>query len=48
METYKIVKFVRDGENEVVHEGLTKAEAKAICQGEESHGDGWFLGFSEE
>ena len=48
MESYSVIKFNRDGENEVVYEGLTKAEAKAICQGEESHGEGWFLGFQAE
>ena len=48
METYKVIKFNRDSENEVLHEGLTRDEAKEYCQGEESHGEGWFLGFTEE
>jgi hypothetical protein len=48
METYKIVKFIRDGENETVAEGLSLAEAKEYCQSEESSGEGWFCGFTAE
>ena len=31
-----------------IAEGLTKTEAKEYCQGEESRGEGWFLGFTAE
>jgi len=48
METYSVIKFIRDGENETVAEGLTKEEAKELCKGEESRGEGWFLGFQAE
>jgi hypothetical protein len=48
METYTVIKFNREGENEIVAEGLTRDEAKELCKGEESHGEGWFLGFTAE
>ena len=48
METYKIVKFVRDGENEVVKEGLTLEEAQEYCNDNKTQGEGWFCGYTKE
>jgi len=48
MESYKVIKFNMEGENETIAEGLTRDEAKEYCQGEESRGEGWFLGFTAE
>jgi hypothetical protein len=48
MEKYKIVKFIFQGENETIAEGLTLAEAKEYCQGEDAHGLGWFYGYTQE
>ena len=48
METYKIIRFKRDGESEVIKEGLTLAEAQAHCQSEDTEGEGWFDGYNKE
>jgi hypothetical protein len=48
MDTYKVIKFNRDGDNEIIFEGLTEQEAKEQCQGDDSHGEGWFFGFTKE
>ena len=48
MMTYKIIKFVRDGDNEEVMTGLTLDEAQAYCSREDTHGDGWFCGYTKE
>jgi len=48
METYKIVKFIRDGENETIAEGLSLAEAQEYCQNDETKGEGWFCGYTKE
>ena len=44
-ETYKIIRFNRDGENEVIKEGLTLGEAQEYCQDEDTRGEGWFCGY---
>jgi len=48
METYKIVKFIRDGENETVLEGLSLAEAQEYCRRDDTQGEGWFCGYTAE
>jgi hypothetical protein len=49
METYKIVRFKRDEVcHEVIARGLTLDEAQAHCQNPETHGEGWFDGYTEE
>ncbi len=48
METYKIIRFVFKGESSVVKEGLTLEEAQEHCQREDTHGEGWFDGYTEE
>lgn len=46
--TYKIIRFRRDGEGEVIMTGLTLDEAQAHCKREDTHGPGWFDGYSQE
>ena len=48
--TYKIIRYTRDidGENKVIRTGLTLEEAKKWCRRKDTHGDGWFDGYTEE
>lgn len=46
--TYKIIRFVFQGGNSVVKRGLTLEEAQAWCSREDTHGEGWFDGYTEE
>lgn len=50
--TYKIVRFCFDtsspDHHRVIETGLTLEEAQEHCQSEETHGDGWFDGYTEE
>jgi hypothetical protein len=48
MRTYKIVRFRFLGDDEVVKTGLTLEEAQEWCKREDTHGDGWFDGYTEE
>lgn len=48
MTTYKIIRFRRDGENEVRERGLTLDEAQAHCSREDTHGPDWFDGYDKE
>ena len=49
MKSYKIVRFYRDSKSrETIEKGLTLEEAQAHCQREDTHGDGWFDGYTEE
>ena len=45
---FKIVRFHFEGENEVVKHGLTLYEAQQWCRRDDTHGDGWFDGYTEE
>ncbi len=45
---YELVKFVFKGEREVIATGLTLAEAQEYCEREDTHGEGWFVGYREE
>lgn len=47
-ETYKIVRFRFQGDNQVIRTGLTLEEAQAHCTDEATHGDGWFDGYEVE
>jgi len=42
---YKIIRFRRDGLNQVLERGLTLDEAQAHCEREDTHGEGWFDGY---
>jgi len=48
--TYKIVRFknIAGEDSEVIKTGLTLDEAQNHCQREDTHGDNWFDGYTEE
>ena len=48
MPTYKIIRFRFQAESETVAEGLTLEEAQAHCERDDTHGDGWFDGYTKE
>jgi hypothetical protein len=52
METYKIIRFCFD-ENDpdhhaIIDTGLSLEEAQEHCNREDTHGPGWFDGYTEE
>jgi hypothetical protein len=48
MTTYKIVRFFFNEDSEDRETGLTLEEAQEHCQRDDTHGDGWFDGYTEE
>ena len=48
MTTYKIIRFRFEGTNGVIKKGLTLEEAQEHCQRDDTNGDGWFDGYTEE
>ncbi len=49
MVKYKIVRFFRDNRpSEIINVGLTLEQAKEHCSREDTHGEGWFDGYTEE
>jgi len=49
MTTFRIVRYYQDDRNpEIVSIGLTLEEAQAHCQRDDTKGDGWFDGWTEE
>jgi hypothetical protein len=48
MTTYKIIRFRFGRETQTIKTGLTLEEAQAHCQDDETRGDGWFDGYTEE
>ena len=48
MTTYRIVRYRQDGENEVLVRGLTLEQAQAHCNREDTSGEGWFDGYTED
>lgn len=46
--TYKITRFRLNGESDVIARGLTLEEAQEWCRREDTHGEGWFDGYSVE
>jgi hypothetical protein len=45
---YKIIRFRFEGDNEFIRGGLTLEEAQEHCSRDDTHGDGWFDGYTEE
>jgi hypothetical protein len=45
---YKIVRFHQHGNRETIARGLTLDEAQEHCQREDTHGTGWFDGYTRE
>lgn len=48
METYRIVRFQKDGEREIIGRGFTLEDAKEHCNRDDTQGPGWFDGFERE
>jgi len=48
MNTYKIIRFRFEGKNRTIKKGLTLEEAQEHCQRDDTKGDGWFDGYTEE
>ena len=48
MKTYKIIRFRFEGKNRTIKKGLTLEEAQEHCQRNDTKGDGWFDGYTEE
>jgi hypothetical protein len=48
MDTYKIIRFKFQGDNEVIDRGLTLEEAQAHCNDPSTKGNGWFDGYEKE
>jgi hypothetical protein len=48
MSTYKIIRFHRDKQNEVISRGLTLQQAKEHCASDDSKGADYFDGFTDE
>ena len=47
--TYKIVRFYRDGRNRrTIKKGLSLEQAQAHCEREDTAGEGWFDGYTED
>ncbi len=47
--SYKIVRFFQDGRNRrTIKTGLTLEEAQAHCEREDTAGEGWFDGYTED
>jgi hypothetical protein len=45
---YKIVRFRRHGNQEVIRRGLTLDEARDWCRQQSTNGKDWFDGFTQE
>ena len=45
---YKIIRFKFQEDSEIIKIGLTLQEAQEHCNREETHGNNWFDGYSEE
>lgn len=46
--TYSIIRYKFNGDNEVIKKGLSLEEAQEHCQRDDTRGDGWFDGYTEE
>ena len=48
MKLRKIIRFRFEGTKRVVKKGLTLQEAQEHCSRDDTRGDGWFDGYTEE
>ncbi len=49
MQTYSIIRYYQDERpSELIARGQTLAQAQAHCKDEDTHGDGWFDGYTED
>jgi hypothetical protein len=46
--TYKIIRHYKDKPSHIVHTGFTLEQAQEWCRRDDTHGDGWFDGYTEE
>ncbi len=46
--SYKIIRFNFGGEGETIATGLTLEEAQEHCTRKDTHGEGWFDGYTAE
>ena len=48
VQKYKIIRFHRDSDNETLVRGLTLEQAQAHCNRDDTRGEGWFDGYTED
>ncbi len=48
IKTYSIIRFTMGGQNRTIKSGLTLEEAQEWCSREDTHGEDWFDGYTEE
>lgn len=48
MDRYKIIRFFKDGEAEVIDRDLSLEEAQAHCRRADTRGDDWFDGYDHD
>lgn len=46
--TYRVVRYRFKDESKTIKSGLTLEEAQEHCNSEDSHGEGWFDGYTAE
>jgi len=46
--TYTIIRFAIGKPNKTIKTGLTLEEAQKHCSSEDTHGEGWFDGYTED
>jgi hypothetical protein len=48
MQTYKIIRFNKQGDNTVIKRGLTLEEAQQHCRRDDTEGEDFFDGYEKE
>jgi hypothetical protein len=48
VDSYKVVRYRFHADNETIISGVTLAQAQEWCQRDDTHGDGWFDGYTVE
>lgn len=46
--TYSIIRYNFNAENEVIERGVSLEDAQEHCNREDTHGEGWFDGYTED